>query len=73
MEYQVNESGDIKVRTEKGVEKWLPKHLVENKFLMKSQGLEIVPVAIFVNIEAIINNSEVAEVAKAKTGNKTKK
>lgn len=43
MEYIINEDGNVKVRTAKGVEKWLPKALVENKFLMKGQHLEIVP------------------------------
>lgn len=39
----VNNEGDVKVLTEKGVPKWIPKHLAENKKLMATQKLTIAP------------------------------
>lgn len=39
----VNKEGDVKVLTEKGVPKWIPKHLAENKKLMATQKLTIAP------------------------------
>lgn len=79
MNYIFNESGDIKVRTEKGVEKYLPKHLVEDKFLMRGQHLEIVPApkSFKINLEEPVSEIQeekeiVAEVAPAKRGPKSK-
>lgn len=42
MKYIFNDDKDIKVRDEKGNEKFLPKHLVEDDSLMKRNGLKIV-------------------------------
>lgn len=42
MNYITNEEGEVKVRHENGTENWIPKHLAENKFLMKGQGLTAV-------------------------------
>lgn len=39
----INESGDVKVLTEKGVVKWLPKHISENKIVMTAQHLTLAP------------------------------
>lgn len=39
----VNENGDVKVRTDKGAFKWIPKAIAQNKNVMKAQHLEIVP------------------------------
>lgn len=61
MEYITNSDGDVKVRTAKGVEKWLPKALVENKFLMKGQHLEIVPAPKSYKLEEPIVEEEKVE------------
>ena len=71
MRYITNECGDIKVRSVDGMDKWLPKHLVEDVTLMKSMNLTIVeapkPFCEDLKIEELI---EVAEVTPAKRGRK---
>jgi hypothetical protein len=51
MNYLTNDDGDVKVRHENGIEKWIPKHLAENKFLMKGQ--ELTPVEAPVKFEGM--------------------
>lgn len=76
MNYITNESGDVKVRhMVNGEEKWIPKHLAEDKFLMRGQDLEIVPAPMKFEDEETSesNDNKVAESAPAKTGKATKK
>lgn len=43
MNYQTNEGGEVKVHDEKGNVRFLPKHLAEDEWLLKRQGLTVVP------------------------------
>lgn len=74
MEYIKNESGEVKCRFEKGVEKWLPEAMALNKNLQRSH--DFVPVEAPVKFEAVIEpeveqSEEVkADEAPAKRGRK---
>lgn len=65
----VNKEGDVKVLTEKGVPKWIPKHLAENKKLMATQKLTIAP-APPVALKPPTKISELKEVVKPENENK---
>lgn len=42
MEYVYNDDGEVKVRTQNGTPKWLPKRLAEDAMLMRTMHLTIV-------------------------------
>lgn len=76
MAYKTNEQGEVAVRGAKGELKYINKKLAEDKVLMKTMHFEIVEAPEPFVIEektTELPQTEVAEVAPAKTSNKKTK
>ena len=85
MAYVTNEDGDVKVRDAKGISKFIPKHLAEDKQLMNTMHFEIVEAPIpfceefkvgqmdSERLEVVENPTPVVEVAPTKSNDKKKK